>query len=180
MKFWLIVITEVGRNKLKTKVENTGIGQYYFSQNLALFVGYLVLEMSALEDSLGEWYHLLKGVHDTNDTDWWKSGEQLIEAFNDLGIESSSNTILDEYSKLYDIRNTVVHGLWLDSSGNGNNTFLNLKINKKKKKKMVEPSFHLSSMTDENFESVIQDIKRLQNNVSDEISYFMGIKIKPT
>ena len=45
---------------------------------------------------------------------------------------------------------------------------------------MVEPSFHLSSMTDENFESVIQDIKRLQNNVSDEISYFMGIKIKPT
>ncbi|MFS0885132.1 hypothetical protein [Aeromicrobium sp. 179-A 4D2 NHS] len=90
-------------------------GRPAFSGELATAVGHVVLEASQCEDALGEMVLLASGnLGDTPDNVWWTSGERLASAVEASGVENTSS-MADEYRRLTEARNIIVHGLWLES-----------------------------------------------------------------
>ncbi|MGF0131474.1 hypothetical protein ACQREA_16215 [Dietzia cinnamea] len=77
-----------------------------FAPDLAQAVGLVVLEAGQVDDKLAELL-LICG----QERDWWKSGGQLVEALIALG-DPEIQPLIDEYSRLYEKRNEVIHASW--------------------------------------------------------------------
>lgn len=90
-----------------------------YSPELAQAIGYVVLEAADAEDSIGELIALRTGL-DEPDPSWWRSGEALVKALEEIH-DATLQPIVEEMRILLPLRHHVVHALWLESGRDGAN-----------------------------------------------------------
>ncbi|WP_280393205.1 hypothetical protein [Nocardia wallacei] len=147
----------------------------HYSDDLARAVGYVVLEATDAEDSIGELIVLRTGM-DEPDPSWWKSGAALAEALEAIG-DPTLKPIVDEYRNLLPIRHHIVHGLWLEGA-NGNH--LTMLRNKSTRRNPTRPSFNIGAgWSAGSLDEIAERFRVLDRMADDAISDAMGLQRSP-
>lgn len=142
-----------------------------YPADLAQAVGYVVLEASDTEDSIGELIALRTGI-DEPDPSWWRSGEALVEALESIG-DPDLQPIADEMRMLLPLRHHVVHGLWLEGHGGIRMTMLRGKSTKKNPKNTGY--MFGTGWSEESLADLARRFRVVDRMVDDAISDAMGL-----
>ncbi|WP_181724511.1 hypothetical protein [Nocardia gipuzkoensis] len=147
----------------------------YYPTELAQAVGYVVLEASDAEDSIGELIVLRTGIDDP-DPAWWTSGTRLLQALESIG-DPTLAPIATEARALLPLRHQVVHGLWLVGKDGRHATSLRAKSTKKEP---LPPGYDLSvGWSVDSLVDLAERFRVLDRMADDAISDAMGLARSP-
>lgn len=147
----------------------------YYPPELAQAVGYVVLEASDVEDSIGELIVLRTG-RDDPDPAWWSSGTRLIEALESIG-DPTLAPIAAEARVLLALRHHVVHALWLPGKDGTHVTMLRAKTTKKEPR---PPGYDFGAgWSVESLADLAERFRVLDRMTDDAISDAMGFARGP-
>lgn len=143
------------------------------ASELASAVGYVVLEASVAEDSLGELIVLRTGI-DAPDPRWSRSGETLVRALEDIG-DPTLRPIADEARALLPLRHHVVHGLWLRPPS-GRSVYVTMLRGKSTKKRPENGGYDIRGWSAGRLMDLARRFRALDRLANDAISDAMGLK----
>jgi hypothetical protein len=151
-------------------IDSPTSGREPFLRPLAEAVGYVVLEASQCEDTLGELVVLHRNAPDDPDLDWWTSGERLAKAVESLS-DPDAGGMAAQYRGLLPQRHMIVHGLWLPgSSGN-----INMMRAKSTKSSPRGPEYEIGFGSDAALANLAADFNRLEQRAANAVSRYMRL-----
>lgn len=154
----------------------------YYSDSLARAVGYVVLEAAQSEDRIGELVQLRAGSGDPH-TQWWASGQVLIEAVKSIG-DPELDPLVAGMGHLYPLRNEVVHSIWL--MGHKGFSAFRMMRTKSTRKDPQTPSYSVGDFQPHEdgdplryLEELARSFRRLDRMASEALSDAMGLQRDP-
>lgn len=148
---------------------HTQHGESIFSAALAEATGYVVLEAAQAEDTIGELI-MLRGAPGQAPTEWWRSGNQLLEFLRGIG-DPQLEPVVEEYERLLALRNDVVHGLTLGDDG-----LMMKRARTTKENRSKGAEYEVSVRNVAGRHDLASDFRRLERMAFDAISDFMRLE----
>lgn len=147
-----------------------------YPPELVRAIGLVVMSAAWTEDKAGELVqltHRIANGHEEAAKGWAASGQQLTEAFRRVVAAD----LADRLARALDLRNEVVHGVFL--GGKGSPPFW---VTLKRQFSKRDPAAYgmAGHWTVANLLDLAQEFTDLEHLIDDEISYAMGLKSRPT
>ena len=138
---------------------------------LASEVGYVVLEAAAAEDTSGEILGLLAGDQQFP-YQWSRSGTQLIERMrSETRLTETCKGAVETLGTLHDLRNRVVHGVWVHDG----NQWFTLRRTLKSAKSDEPPTYEASGWIREGLLNLAEGFREVRAVLDAEVSLIMGV-----